>query len=182
MYGVCNVGPGQSVAGPDREEEREGKEMNIYTATRQIGIDAAHRVPTHGSKCRNLHGHRYCIEATVHCQILNPEGEQKDMAIDFGFLKEVMMHRIDEPCDHGLMLWEQDPIVPTILEMMGDSLPQQKLALLPFIPTAERLAQFWFHLMQNDVRIRSEGVAELFQLRVYETPNCWADYYKAGAK
>ncbi|MEE8246777.1 MAG: 6-carboxytetrahydropterin synthase, partial [Alphaproteobacteria bacterium] len=37
--------------------------MNTYTVTRRLEIDAGHRVMTHGSKCRHLHGHRYVVEA-----------------------------------------------------------------------------------------------------------------------
>ena len=81
-----------------------------FIVRRQIGIDAGHRVMTHGSKCRNMHGHRYTIEA--HCQTdtnkLHNTGEQTDMVIDFSFLKDEMMTHIDEPCDHGFIISVQD--------------------------------------------------------------------------
>ncbi len=63
----------------------------MYTMSREIGIDAGHRVPTHGSKCKNLHGHRYTIQAICKAGFLQSEGEQKAMVIDFGFLKEEML-------------------------------------------------------------------------------------------
>ena len=49
----------------------EGK----FIVRRQIGIDAGHRVMTHGSKCRNMHGHRYTIEA--HCQTGQMSGNDR---------------------------------------------------------------------------------------------------------
>ncbi len=58
--------------------------MQKYSVTRRISIDAAHRVSTHGSKCRNLHGHRYMIEATcvARAGLLHEDGEQTDMVAD----------------------------------------------------------------------------------------------------
>src|SRR4051812_45172843 len=82
---------------------------NTHTIAREIGIDMGHRVTFHGSKCRNLHGHRYTIQATCRGPLF-VEGEQQGMVLDFGFLKEIMMKEIDEPCDHGMALWVDDPI------------------------------------------------------------------------
>lgn len=157
--------------------------IRYYECTRQIGIDAAHRVPTHGSKCRNIHGHRYTIEATCRSQIVAPSGEQKDMTLDFGFLKDIMMAQIDGPADHGIMLWVHDPLTRIVQDWIerprnGNEglLPDQKLLILPFIPTAERLAEYWFRCMCDQVFLRSEGVAKLHKVRVWETPNCYADF------
>ena len=35
-----------------------------FSITRSIGVDYGHRVMTHGSKCRSIHGHRGTIEVT----------------------------------------------------------------------------------------------------------------------
>ena len=84
------------------------KEENLIT--REIGIDMAHRVTHHGSKCKNIHGHRYTIHAMVKGPLFE-SGEQQGMVLDFGFLKEEMMKQIDVPCDHGTTLWIDDPIL-----------------------------------------------------------------------
>jgi 6-pyruvoyltetrahydropterin/6-carboxytetrahydropterin synthase len=166
-----------------------------YEITREIGIDAGHRVTLHGSKCRNLHGHRYTVQAT--CRgTLRVGGHQDGMVLDFGFLKEEMMREIDAPCDHGLILWVEDPLaklwVPSREDLSGlhadgylslPGLPSGrisdwpgKLYLLPYTPTAENLAQHWFTRLAPRVRERSDDAANLVRVRVYETPNCWADY------
>ena len=172
-----------------------------YLVTRQIGIDAGHRVMTHGSKCRHLHGHRYTIEAT--CTARNAElhqsGEQTDMVIDFSFLKDEMMRHIDEPCDHGLIVSASDS---ELLEMLcpwhgafdgwvarireevareqfcatTDTRLSNKLYIIAHQPTAECLAAHWFWRLAEPVRARSDGVALLSRVRVWETPNCYADY------
>ncbi len=166
-----------------------------FSITREIGIDTGHRVPTHGSKCWNLHGHRYTIRATAISSDLHKEGEQTDMVLDFGFLKAVMMDMIDSPCDHGFIIWKKDPWLPQLLiphyqpeamlmyEDLGFAevptdrgLMQTKLLVVPFIPTAERLAEFWFLRMSSPVHLMSNGLATLAQVEVDETPNCTARY------
>lgn len=174
----------------------------LYRITREISIDAGHRVPTHGSKCANLHGHRYRIIAHCISAKLHSGGEQKDMVLDFGFLKDVMMVRIDTPCDHGMTLWIGDPMLPRLLQVeqvkhleQRLSLPgathcllpgvtggQTKLCVVPFIPTAEKLAEWWFHEMEADVIKQSRGLAALEKVEVFETPNCSAVFTPPGTE
>lgn len=169
--------------------------MDKFRITREIGIDAAHRVPDHGSKCRCLHGHRYTIQATCEGPLAEI-GAEAGMVLDFGFLKEEMMGVIDAWCDHATILFADDPLLACfhipgsiVNGMIGDTyrlgwsalsrdsmvLPL-KLYVLPVVPTAENLARHWFERLKPRVLDRSEGRATLARLRVYETPNCWGDY------
>lgn len=109
--------------------------------------------------------------------------------LDFGFLKEEMMAEIDAPCDHATILWERDPLLPIlapdflpssdkhqlVFHEHGDG-PAGRLYIVPFVPTAENLARHWFERLAPKVLQRSENRATLVRIRVYETPNCWADY------
>lgn len=173
--------------------------MSLYHVTRRIGIDAGHRIRTHGSKCRNLHGHRYEIEATCAAPRPHAGGEQDGMVIDFGFLKDEMLAVIDAACDHGFIAELADDAV---LEMLcpaeaafaawkaelaravaadGFALTSAtrlgtKLYVIAATPTAEALAAHWFGRLAPRVAARSEGLARLVNLRVWETPNCHADY------
>lgn len=169
-----------------------------FCIVREICVDAGHRVPFHGSKCRNVHGHRYCIQAL--CRgVLQREGAQKDMILDFAFLKEEMMSTIHEECDHTLILWSEDPMLVTLAELGGleedlETLQQRvkeegftqtdwlggKLYLINSIPTAECLARHWYFRLADRVTARSSGLACLFQIRVWETPNCRADFPIVG--
>jgi 6-pyruvoyltetrahydropterin/6-carboxytetrahydropterin synthase len=170
-----------------------------FTITRRIGIDAGHRIATHGSKCRHLHGHRYTVEATCQAAALRASGEQTDMVLDFGFLKDEMLKRIDAPCDHGLILSADDAEVLSLFCPDGrtfaawhaalraevsasgfaaasDCRLGQKLYVIAPQPTAECLARHWFDVLAPAVRERSDGHAELVQVRVEETPNCRATF------
>ena len=170
-----------------------------FIISRSIEIDAAHRVPTHGSKCANLHGHRYKVIAECSALSLHNSTEQKDMVLDFGFLKEVLIEHVDKLCDHGIILWIDDPYaeqllycdnkvqpydISTIGQQMSMSVSYHfqegnrgfptKLLIVPFIPTAERLAEFWYKQMKTAVSERSKGLANLNKVIVWETPNCSA--------
>lgn len=87
------------------------------TATREIQFDAAHRVPNHSSKCRNLHGHRYKVQMSVGCVDLGKEGTSEEgMVLDFGFMKKLLMEEIHNVADHATLLYAKDPVVPLLLE------------------------------------------------------------------
>ena len=175
----------------------------IFSVTRQIGIDAGHRIMTHGSKCRHLHGHRYTIEATAEARDLQASGEQTDMVIDFSFLRDEMLTEIDGPCDHGfiaccddralLAMFVPDGVDP---ELWISALRHEtrsrghvattncrlgtKLYTLPGQPTAECLARHWFERLAPRVAGRSDRLAVLTAVVVWETPNCRAEYRPAG--
>lgn len=162
----------------------------FFFITREIGIDAGHRVTYHGSKCRNLHGHRYTIQATC-VGPLYKEGEQEGMVLDFGFLKDIMMTEIDYPCDHGMILWIDDPLVKDFVNESQFSLAKEiiknegcseglskvgKLYLVPFVPTAENLAKHWYERLDPKVNEITNNQASLSHVKVWETPNCSAQY------
>ncbi|MDR3519221.1 MAG: 6-carboxytetrahydropterin synthase [Azospirillaceae bacterium] len=172
-----------------------------FEVTRQIAIDAGHRIPDHASKCRHLHGHRYVIEAT--CRSISGElhasGEEAGMVLDFGFLKEEMMAVVDAPCDHGLILSLHDTEILALFapesadatawqRQLANSVRAQgfaetdetrlgqKLYVIAFPPTAECLARHWFERLGPCVAARSRGLAALVKVTVWETPNCSAEF------
>ncbi len=173
--------------------------MSSFRVIRRIGIDAGHRIMSHGSKCRYIHGHRYEVEATCAAPRPHDDGEQRGMVLDFGFLKEEMLKIIDLPCDHGFIAQiddvallamfapEERDFEPWRAELAsrvaanGFALTQDtrlggKLYIIAASPTAEELVAHWFERLAPCVAARSDGMATLVNLRVWETPNCAADY------
>lgn len=141
--------------------------------TKEIEIDMGHRVTNHKSKCASLHGHRYKIEVGVDDRIITTEGSSDEgMVMDFGDLKEVMMEVLDKEFDHGMVLWMDDPIVEAVA---ADS--KTKLTVVPFIPTAENLAGYWFELLAPALRERNISINHI---KVWETPTSTATYGKAN--
>lgn len=139
--------------------------------TRKIEFDAGHRVPGHRTAdgmrpgaCSSPHGHRYRLEVTVDGTI-----PADGMVLDFGVIKQVLMTEVHGWLDHAMIVWDGDPTL--LLAMAAD--PTWKVALLEHPPTAEHLAAAIARRITAP--LAAHGVA-LVGLRLYETPNAWADW------
>lgn len=175
--------------------------MSSHTITREIQIDMGHRVPQHHSHCRNLHGHRYRILATVVGPLIE-RGSQEGMVMDFGFLKQAMMKEIHERFDHKLCLCRKDIVLYSIVNphtinngksSLEETLKQTlwvpllgtdntAVVVIEEVPTAENLARIWFHMLEAAIadfaRTEAGKVLNmtLDKLEVYETPNSMATF------
>lgn len=88
----------------------------MITATKIFKFEAAHFLPNHPGKCKNLHGHSYTLEVEVSYgkgNSLNTNG----MVIDFGDLKELIVDYIEANLDHKF-LNETFPGIPTAENMV----------------------------------------------------------------
>jgi len=140
--------------------------------TRRLEFDAGHRIPDHASQCRHLHGHRYAIEITLSGEIIERAGSAVDgMVMDFGDIKSIANHHLVEAWDHAFLAYRHDNVV---VEMLS-RLPDHKTVLLDFVPTAENLAAAAFQILDPLYRDNYGNKLRLEQIRLYETPNCWAD-------
>jgi 6-pyruvoyltetrahydropterin/6-carboxytetrahydropterin synthase len=151
------------------------KKENLMQITRKIEFDAGHRIPNHKSKCRNMHGHRYVLEATVEGNIKEADTISSDagMVHDFSDLKEVMDAAITRPWDHGFLVWINDTDARKALENFSD----HKTIILDCIPTAENLVSLAAKLISNGLHDVGSNL-KLVKVRLYETPNNWADWNK----
>ena len=134
--------------------------VNII-CTRRIEFDAAHRVLEHESKCKNLHGHRYVIEAGFTAGELDKLGR----VVDFSVIKQRLGDWINENWDHNTILFEKD-------QELGKSINKitgQTIFYLPANPTAENMAIWiWETLLV--------WLPELTFVRVWETDTSYAEY------
>lgn len=141
--------------------------------TRKFEFDSAHRVLGHESKCKHLHGHRYVAEVTVETTDLDALGR----VIDFSEVKAKVGAWIDEFWDHNILLNVKDPLLYLLAK--SESAEAIFAGKNPFIvprglnPTAEVMAM----LLHDVARSIFKGTEiTVNRVRVYETPNCWADY------
>lgn len=142
----------------------------MLTITRKLEFDAGHRIPDHNSQCRNLHGHRYALHITLTGEVIEQDGRSdKGMIMDFSDIKALANQHLVERWDHAFLVYENDVAVRQFL----DSMPNHKTVVLDRIPTVENLAQIAFDTLK--AVFRSETGLRLVQVRLYETPNCWAD-------
>lgn len=134
----------------------------MYYLQAEASFDAAHFLKGYAGKCRNLHGHRWRIVATVQGEALQREGSQRDMLVDFGDLKSDL-RALAEEFDHALLL-EKDSLKPETLQALLSE--DFRIVTLPFRTTAENLARYFY------LRLTERGYS-LRDTMVYETPtNC----------
>ncbi len=144
--------------------------------TRRFEFDAGHRIPNHQGQCRHLHGHRYALEITLAGEIVETAGAPNDgMVMDFAEVKQIAMRHVVEPWDHAFFVHRDDTPVVDFLA----TLPGHKTVLLECIPTAENLARLAFEILDPLYRDTYGNHLRLERVRVYETPNCWADCQRA---
>jgi 6-pyruvoyltetrahydropterin/6-carboxytetrahydropterin synthase len=67
--------------------------------TKQFRFEAAHSLPEHSGKCRNLHGHSYLLEVTVTGDV-QTSGSAAGMVIDFAELSDIVDREILSQWDH----------------------------------------------------------------------------------
>lgn len=146
--------------------------------TRRLEFDAGHRIPDHKSKCRHLHGHRYAIEITLSGNIIECPGDTANgMVMDFSLVKELAMQHLVDEWDHAFLAYRHDQQIVDFLS----ALPDHKTVVLDRVPTAENLAQLAFERLDAVYRDTYGNLLRLQRIRLYETPNCWADATRPGA-
>jgi len=134
--------------------------------TRKIEFDSGHRVLGHEGKCAHLHGHRYVAEITVESAGLDSLGR----VVDFSVIKEKVGKWVDENWDHNTLLNMGDPMAAAL-----DPFATKTLFLMPpgENPTAENMAKFLYSVAEH---LLEDSLLSVVAVRMYETPNCWADY------
>jgi 6-pyruvoyltetrahydropterin/6-carboxytetrahydropterin synthase len=140
--------------------------------TRRLEFDAGHRIPNHDGQCRHLHGHRYAIEVTLTGEVADHPGKADDgMVLDFGDIKNLTNQYVVDLWDHAFLVAKEDK---SVIEFLA-TLPNHKTVIMEHVPTVENLANAAFAILQPVFSKAFAGRLELSALRIYETPNCWAD-------
>jgi 6-pyruvoyltetrahydropterin/6-carboxytetrahydropterin synthase len=140
--------------------------------TRRLEFDAGHRIPDHRSQCRHLHGHRYAMEITLSGDVIEKAGDSANgMVMDFGDIKTIALREVVDQWDHAFLVYEKDTEIVLLLEKIAD----HRTVLLDVVPTAENLATVAFRKLEPHYQHAYGNNLKLERVRLYETPNCWAD-------
>lgn len=140
--------------------------------TTRLEFDAGHRIPSHKSQCRNLHGHRYVIEITLSGDIIQDEmTSEQGMVMDFSEVKAIARKAVVDPWDHAFLVYKGDMAV---LEFLS-TLPDHKTVVMNNVPTAENMAAEAFRILDALYHGVYSNHLQLERVRLYETPNNWAD-------
>ena len=140
--------------------------------TTRLEFDAGHRIPNHKSNCKNLHGHRYAIEVTVTGPI-HDDSKSSDfgMVIDFSDVKKIIKDLVVDRWDHAFIVYQDDKEIINFL----NTLPNHKTVIFPVVPTAENMASQAYLILSIEFNKRFNHQLKIKQIRMYETPNSWAD-------
>ena len=145
--------------------------------TRRLEFDAGHRIPDHKSQCRHLHGHRYVIEITLSGLVIDKAGDAANgIVMDFSQVKALAKEYLVDLWDHAFLAYAGDTAIVDFL----NSLPGHKTVVLDRVPTAENLVRIAFETLDTVYRDTYGNHLQLQQVRLYETPNCWADAFRDG--
>ncbi len=91
--------------------------------------------------------------------------------MDFSDVRNLARQHLVAAWDHAFLAYAGDRVVVDFLA----SLPEHKTVVLPFIPTAENLAAEAFRILDGAYQDSYGTHLVLEQVRLYETPNNWAD-------
>jgi 6-pyruvoyltetrahydropterin/6-carboxytetrahydropterin synthase len=120
----------------------------MISVTRIFKFEAAHYLPKHEGKCKNVHGHSYQLEVEI---TFGPNGMLNDqkMIMDFGDLKNLVNPLIEEYLDHHLL---NETLCKT--------------------PTAEVMVD----MIAYELNKRIQAPFRLLRIRLWETENCYAEW------
>ena len=126
-------------------------------------FDSAHRLPRHTGKCHNLHGHTYIVEVTVTGEVCVDGG----MILDFYLLGKAF-EQVLSRYDHATVLASFDPLV----KLLQDGAADCCILIMEREPTVENMID----QLGSELSLALEGQGvKLCTIRIYETPNCWAE-------
>ena len=135
----------------------------MITVCKTVRFDAAHVLTNHQGLCKNLHGHTYRVDVSV----TQPEGDDRDMVIDFKDLKAIANEVVCDRFDHAFIYntgsaGERE--IAAVVEKNG-----MRTVAIPFRSTAENLAKKFY----GDLKSRVPGLSSV---KVWETADSCAEY------
>lgn len=120
------------------------------TVVKEFTFDAAHQLPNHPGKCKNVHGHTYRMQIGIKGAVDPNTG----MVVDFSEVKELVNQRIINKLDHSYL---------------NDQLPYES-------PTAENMVVWIVEKLYDLFAVEWEGKVRLSFVRLYETPTSYAEW------
>jgi len=131
--------------------------METWELEKEFKFEAAHQLPKHKGKCSRLHGHSWVGRITIQGTILNPEGSQTGMLLDYSTLKEILTPIIDNYLDHYFL--------NTSLKLDN--------------PTSEEVARWIYRKIYPDNFSKLEG-CKIYCIQIDETCTSSCKYYPNG--
>ena len=133
----------------------------------EILFDAGHRLLDYPGNCGVPHGHTYKAEVMLNADSLDEIG----FVLDFTELKGEVSNWVHQEWDHGFLLNDRDQELLTALT----SLKRSKVFVFNNEnPTAEVIAKYLFNV------VREQYGSLVSRVRIWESPNQYAEYFEKG--
>lgn len=124
---------------------------------KEFSFDAAHCLPEHSGKCKNLHGHTYKLMVGIAAPS-SSLNFNKGMVVDFGDLKKIVNESVVNKLDHSFLN-----------NIYENEFPRN-------CPTAENMVVWIVKEIKEKL-----GRGELSLVRLYETPTSYAEWRNENA-
>lgn len=121
----------------------------MYTLTKEIRFEAAHRLPAHDGQCARLHGHSFKARIILQGERLKQSGPKEGMLLDFKTVSEAVKPILEEKLDH---------------HYLNETLPINN-------PTSENIAKWLYGELKGKLPL-------LHAIEVDETCTCSCRYEK----
>lgn len=122
--------------------------VRVVTISKEFRFEAAHELPNHDGKCRNLHGHSYVFTVQVSGPVnTTPNAPDEGMVMDFSRLSEVWKG-LEPFLDH---------------RYLNEVMPEQYLP-----STAENIARYLVDFFREKLEV-DDGDTFVDSVTVFET-------------
>jgi 6-pyruvoyltetrahydropterin/6-carboxytetrahydropterin synthase len=112
------------------------------------------------------------MEITLSGEIIQQENSSDNgMVMDFSDVKAIAKKAIVDVWDHAFLVYKDDSEILNFL----NSLPNHKTVIMNSVPTAENMAAEAFRILNMQYEDVYGNHLKLERVRLYETPNSWAD-------
>lgn len=127
----------------------------MYEIEVRVRWRSGHRLMNYEGKCKNLHGEGYTGIFIFQKKRLGKD----DIALDFGLVRSEIRAFIEDHWDHATLLNRKDVFLGETLKSLDN-----KICLLPYNPTAERMSEFLFRWLKSKrFPIKKVGIVESFE-------------------
>jgi 6-pyruvoyltetrahydropterin/6-carboxytetrahydropterin synthase len=143
--------------------------MLHVTATKIFEFAYAHRLPSYGGKCGNMHGHTAKVEITVAAV---RSARYPGITADFHEIKDKvgpLVEELDHKCLNDVV-GRAGGDAPGYFELVED-----EEGALVVAPTAENMVR-WFKLRLE----REWPEAEVVRIRFWESPSSYCEWNRSG--
>jgi 6-pyruvoyltetrahydropterin/6-carboxytetrahydropterin synthase len=132
--------------------------------SKQYHWEMGHRLPFHKGLCKNIHGHSYKMNVEITGGL-----DKNGMVIDFFDLNKIVKPII-EKYDHAFLCWKDDK---KVLDFLTKN--KMKKVVVEYHSTVENICSDFLDKITNDLLIIKGHKFEELTVKIYESPNSYAE-------